>query len=107
MEEGTVMKKVIGVCGCICNDCRIYGQDCEGCIAIKGKPCWLHEVGLDVCDFYECCVIDKELEHCGECTEIPCEKFWKNKNPKWTEEQHRRIVEERVDLLKGLTENKC
>ncbi|SDZ36884.1 hypothetical protein SAMN05660462_02882 [Proteiniborus ethanoligenes] len=38
----------------------------------------------------------------GECTEIPCEKFWKNKNPKWTEEEHKKIVEDRVVLLKGL-----
>ncbi|WP_427340739.1 DUF3795 domain-containing protein [Caloranaerobacter sp. DY30410] len=66
----------------------------------------MHEVGLDVCDFYECCVMDKELEHCGECREIPCNKFWENKNPAWTQEQHKKIVEQRVILLKGLAQNK-
>ena len=96
------MEKVIGVCGCICSDCRIYGKDCKGCYAIEGKPCWLHEVGLEICDFYECCVLDKGLEHCGQCKEIPCDKFWKNKNPAWTEEEHKKIVEERVTLLKRL-----
>ena len=95
------MEKNIGVCGCICSDCRIYGTNCDGCHAIEGKACWLHEVGLNVCDFYECSVINKGLTHCGECKEIPCEKFWKNKNPKLTEEEHKKIVEERVVLLKG------
>lgn len=56
----------IGVCGCICSDCRIYGLDCGGCHAIEGITCWLDEVGLAVCDFYECCVIEKGLIHCGE-----------------------------------------
>ncbi|RLF85101.1 DUF3795 domain-containing protein [Thermococci archaeon] len=96
------MEKVIGVCGCICSDCRIYEKECKGCYAIEGKPCWLHEVGLEICDFYECCVLDKGLEHCGQCKEIPCDKFWKNKNPAWREEQHKKIVEERVALLKRL-----
>jgi len=94
----------VGACGCICSDCRVYGVSCEGCHAIEGKACWLHEVGLDVCDFYECAVIEKGFAHCGECSEIPCDKFWSNKNPKWTEEQHKKIVEERVALLKGLVE---
>lgn len=100
------MVKVVGACGCICSDCCIYEKDCKGCHEIKGKACWLHEVGLEVCDFYECCAINKKLKHCGECTEIPCEKFWKNKNPAWTEEQHKKIVEERVVLLKKLAQNK-
>jgi len=96
------MDKVIGACGCNCSDCRIFEKDCKGCHAIKGKACWLNEVGLDICDFYECSVIHNNLKHCGECSEIPCEKFLKNKNPAWTEEQHKKIVEERVILLKEL-----
>lgn len=100
------MSKTIGVCGCICNDCRIFKKSCSGCHAIEGKACWLHEVGLDICDFYECCAIDKKLEHCGECEEIPCEKFWKNKNPIWTEEYHKKIINERVTLLKELAISK-
>ena len=94
------MNKYAGVCGCICEDCRLYKKSCEGCHAEKGIVCWLHEVGLEVCDFYECCVIEKGLMHCGECDLIPCEKFWKNKNPKWTDEEHKEIVESRVKMLK-------
>lgn len=101
------MKKNVGVCGCICSDCRIYGLQCEGCHAIEGKACWLDEVGLAICDFYECSVIGKGLAHYGECTEMPCHKFWQNKNPKWTDEEHKKIVEERVVLLKGLAQSQA
>lgn len=92
---------LFGVCGCLCSECRIFKKECEGCYAISGKPCWLPEVGLTVCDFYECAVLDKGLTHCGYCASIPCDKFWANKNPTWTEEQHKQIVEERVLLLKA------
>lgn len=95
------MGELVGVCGCICSDCSLYDTSCKGCYAIKGVACWLHEVGLDVCDFYACCK-DKQLEHCGECKEIPCDRFWQNKNPKWTDEEHRQIVTSRVKLLKAL-----
>lgn len=96
------MEKVIGVCRFIYSDCGMYGENCEGCYAIEGKPCWLHEVGLKICDFYECCVIDKGLEHCGQCNDVPCNRFWKNKAPTLTEEQHGKLVKERVALLKKL-----
>ena len=94
------MRKYVGACGSICEECKIYKKSCEGCHDIKGMACWLDEVGLEVCDFYECCVIEKELVHCGECELIPCEKFWKNKNPKWTDEEHKEIVESRVNMLR-------
>ncbi len=100
------MENVIGVCGCSCSDCRIYGKECMGCYAIEGKACWLNEVGLEVCDFYQCCVTERALEHCGECSLIPCKQFWANKNPEWTEAEHRQIVEDRVILLKALAQTR-
>lgn len=96
------MNPVLGVCGCICSECDLFNNDCKGCHAIEGVACWLHDVGLDVCDFYACCKTDKHLQHCGECQEIPCSKFWANKNPEWTKEEHQQIVQDRVDLLRGL-----
>lgn len=95
------MVQYFGVCGCVCSDCRIFAKDCAGCHAIEGKPCWLPEVGLVICDFYECAVLEKDLQHCGHCSSIPCKKFWTNKNPAWTDEQHKQIVEERVVFLKA------
>ncbi|NLY85373.1 MAG: DUF3795 domain-containing protein [Tissierellia bacterium] len=99
------MDIVAGACGCVCSDCRIFNKECKGCYSIEGKPCWLHEVGLEVCDFYECSVINKKIINCGACEEIPCDRFWKNINPKWTEEEHKKIVEERVILLKEIAKN--
>lgn len=96
------MRKLIGACGCNCGDCRLFETSCDGCYAIKGKACWLHEVGLEVCDFYECSVINKGLNHCGECEEIPCDLFYKNKNPKWTDEYHQSLIISRTELLKNL-----
>lgn len=58
------MNKVVGACGCICSDCHIFEVKCMGCHAIEGK----------------------------ECEEIPCEKFWMNKNPNWTDEQHKKLL---------------
>lgn len=96
------MEKYVGACGCICSDCRVFKISCEGCYSIKGKAVWLHEVGLDICDFYECSVIEKGLKHCGECNEIPCNKFWTNKNPKWTDDKHKTLVLERTAMLKKM-----
>lgn len=60
----------------------------------------LDEVDLEICDLYECSIIEKGLKHCGECKEIPCEKFSKNKNPKWTKEEHKNIIKSRTKLKK-------
>lgn len=91
----------IGACGCNCGECRMYPESCKGCYDIKGKAVWLDEVGLEVCDFYDC-ADNKGHKHCGQCGEIPCEKFYLNKNPKWSDEEHQRIIESRTKLLKGL-----
>ncbi|GAB4180504.1 MAG: hypothetical protein Kow00108_16910 [Calditrichia bacterium] len=97
--------KSIGVCGCICNNCELYSTECKGCHEIKGKPSWLSEVGLNICDFYDCAVNKKQLTHCGMCHEIPCAKFWQNKSPDWLEEEHRLLVRQRVELLKKLAKS--
>jgi hypothetical protein len=39
--------------------------------------------------------------HCDECTDFSCKKFWENKNPKLSEEEHRKTVKTRVVLLKN------
>lgn len=96
------MDEKLGVCGCRCKECRLYPQECLGCHEIKGKACWLFQVGLEVCDFYQCAVMERGYINCGECPEIPCDKFFRNKNPKWTVEEHQKIIKNRVQLLKGV-----
>ncbi len=54
-------------CGVCCNECeRKEKVNCTGCINMK-KPFWGGECGVK-----KCCE-DKGLNHCGECSEFPCE----------------------------------
>jgi len=55
-------------CGIVCNIeiCKeAFGVDCPGCINME-KPFW------GECEVKICCE-SKELEHCGECENFPCE----------------------------------
>ena len=53
-------------CGTFCSECT-YREEvkCPGCISIV-NPFW------GVCQVKKCCE-DKLLNHCGECSEFPCE----------------------------------
>ena len=56
-------------CGIICNPqkCKeAFGFDCAGCPNIT-KPMW-----GDLCPVKDCCE-GKKLEHCGECSDFPCD----------------------------------
>ena len=54
-------------CGVCCNSCeRKEAVNCKGCLEMKG-PFW-----GGVCEVKACCE-EKELNHCGECVEFPCE----------------------------------
>ena len=45
------------------------------CHSIEGRLAGYMKWGLDICDFYECSVIDRKLRHCGECEEILMKDF--------------------------------
>jgi hypothetical protein len=54
-------------CGILCSECDYKEKmNCGGCVQIS-KPFW-----GDVCPVKSCCE-GKELEHCGKCTDFPCE----------------------------------
>ena len=55
-------------CGIVCEPavCKeSWGVDCPGCV-IMDKPFW------GECDVKTCCEA-KNLEHCGLCSDFPCE----------------------------------
>lgn len=61
------MKVAESFCGIICSKCDYKNKvNCPGCFACKGKP--FH----GECRVAVCC-ISKNLRHCGECAEFPCE----------------------------------
>lgn len=64
-----INKKMIAFCGTYCGVCEwkdIIG--CKGCKSNEGIMFW------GECDKAKCC-IEKGLEHCGECLEMPCLKL--------------------------------
>ncbi len=63
---------ILTACGLICNDCEYFkgekNPQCSGCTSIKGKPFW------GTCPIYTCS-LEKNVTHCGKCTNFPCDKF--------------------------------
>ena len=60
-------RQMIAMCGAYCGVCEWkLKTDCPGCQAAKGSMGW-----------GECavarCAIEKGLEHCGLCADVPCE----------------------------------
>lgn len=59
-------------CGSYCDDCPSYkGKEeptCAGCVESKGQPWW------GTCKVYKC-ASGKGFNHCGECTDFPCDKL--------------------------------
>jgi hypothetical protein len=71
------------VCGIYCGGCKYLGEVCRGCSAEKGKVFWTKsdEIPLDVCPLWKCCVDEKQLEHCGLCSEFSCKTYLDMKDP--------------------------
>lgn len=59
-------KTLIAYCGTYCGVCEWKDKvGCKGCKANGGDMFW------GVCDKAKCC-IEKNIEHCGECGNMPC-----------------------------------
>ena len=80
------MEKKISCCGTVCSDCEYYPAECRGCGEIKGKVFWLEYTGESCCDIYECCIIQRKYEHCGQCGELPCRRYDREDPTKTKEE---------------------
>ena len=55
-------------CGLYCGECLHYMGNCPGCVPSHGQPLW------GKCQTYAC-TIEKNVEHCGECADFPCNRF--------------------------------
>ena len=59
-------KSMMAYCGAYCGVCEWKEKmGCKGCKANGGNMFW------GECDKAKCC-IKKGLDHCGECSEVPC-----------------------------------
>ncbi len=62
-------KELIAYCGAYCGVCEWKDKvGCKGCKANGGVMFW------GECDKAKCC-IEKNIEHCGECENMPCQKL--------------------------------
>lgn len=76
------MKKLtLPPCGAYCEKCDAYKKTCAGCVETDGKPFFLKEMNLDICQVWQC-VAEHKVEHCGICKEFPCDKFLNWYDPK-------------------------
>jgi catechol 2,3-dioxygenase-like lactoylglutathione lyase family enzyme len=91
----------ISCCGCVCSECAEYQKSCAGCRAEKGKPYWISYTDEDVCPEYACCVTEHGYQSCARCEKLPCELWYKLKDPSQTDEQHEAGVQQRVKTLRG------
>ncbi|MBI5218498.1 MAG: DUF3795 domain-containing protein [Bacteroidia bacterium] len=88
------------VCGIICDECKFYKKECQGCYQQKGTPFWTQYVEEKVCVLYDCCVSKKNYNNCGKCTDLPCNLFKNLRDPETSEEEHLKGIETRVQRLK-------
>ena len=90
---------ILAPCGIDCETCD-YFKDCGGCHAIKGKPFYLKDFGVEVCPMYDCPINKKNYKSCAECHDLPCKIFYDWKDPSMTDEAHLNSINARVKVLK-------
>lgn len=101
----------VSVCGIDCDvariECNKHNEEfavepCQGCNAVKGKLFWAQYMGLDTCPIYNCCVNEKQLEHCGKCDELPCSIYFNTKDPSIPDDVFQQSILERAKILKSI-----
>lgn len=80
-------KNLAPVCGLYCGACEYLEKQCQGCGHQQGRPFWTAQMTIEVCPLYDCCINEKQLEHCGLCDEFPCETFNELRDPSLSEEE--------------------
>jgi hypothetical protein len=67
---------------------------------MQGKPFWTTMFKLDVCPLYDCSVNQRKLEHCGLCSEFPCEIFTSLRDPSLSDEEAEQSLRQREKDLR-------
>ena len=93
---------LISACGLICDECQFFNNPCNGCYNVAGKTFWAQEAATNkICPLFNCAVNEKEFNNCGECSDLPCNKFKELKDPNITEEEHQLSIKKRVNILRS------
>lgn len=91
---------LLSACGLLCDECEAFGKGCGGCIEVAGRPSWANDVGIEVCELFECAV-NRGFGTCGECDAVPCKRMVELKDPRITQEAHIDDLRARVDRLRS------
>ncbi len=92
-------KALAPVCGLYCGSCDYFKKQCQGCGHVKGKPFWAAQINDKICPLHNCCLNQKQLEHCGLCDECPCKTFTELRDPSLGEEEAKQALLTRQNEL--------
>jgi hypothetical protein len=87
-------------CGLYCGECEHLPDKCSGCGQVQGKPFWTAQFGVETCPLYGCCVIQKNLEHCGLCPDFTCQMFDSMRDPSMSDEEAEQSMQKKINDLK-------
>ena len=90
---------LVAPCGIYCGDCKYLSEGCQGCGQLQGKPFWTAQMKDKICPFYNCCINQKQLEHCGLCHEFPCDMF-SLRDPAMSDEEAEQSLQTRLKDLR-------
>ncbi len=73
---GECIRRLAAICGLYCGTCEAFdATTCRGCA---------YQLGLILdkeCRVFQCCVVERGLEHCGLCPDFPCQVFLASAEP--------------------------
>lgn len=92
---------MISVCGLKCKECEFFGNACQGCRKVEGKPFWVEHIEQDTCPIYKCCCNEKSYHDCGSCSALPCKTYFELKDPALSDEEHLEYIKTRTEILKN------
>lgn len=88
MSEGK--RRLAAVCGLYCGTCEAFKAEgagtCRGCA---------YQLGLAAdgeCRVFQCCVVERGLEHCGLCLDFPCQLFLASAEPMEVQRRYRALL---------------
>ncbi|UCC65232.1 MAG: DUF3795 domain-containing protein [Anaerolineae bacterium] len=83
-------RRLAAVCGLYCGTCEACEAEevglCRGCA---------YQLGLAVtgeCRMFQCCVVERGLEHCGLCPDFACQLFLSSAEPMEVNRRYRALL---------------
>lgn len=93
---------LVSACGLLCDKCQFFNKTCKGCYQVEGRTFWAREAIPDkICPLFNCAVYEHKFNNCGQCHQLPCNKFMELKDPNITEEEHKASIQKRINILRS------